>query len=274
MPEISIIVPTFERPRQVGRAVASALAQDADVEVIVVDDASRAAPALPADPRVALVRLDKNRGPAAARNAGVAAARADWIAFLDSDDAWPPSTLAPRLDLARSAADPSNTIWVAGFADCWPDGRQSPPRIPRPAAQAQTFASGCWSCPGSTALLARSAWERSQGQDERLRRLEDYEWLLRWGRMGGALAVYPHLGALVSRNGRGATADVEAAAKIIRQAHAAASPALRRRIEGYLQLELAASRLHHGPRLAGVSALARSWLMHPRLQASLERFWL
>src|SRR4051794_39277034 len=101
-PEVSIVVPSFARQDQTLRAVRSAFRQDEiDLEVVVVDDASPIPLRLPGDlaaePRLRLIRLSQNGGPAAARNAGVAATRGEHVAFLDSDDFLLPDTLAPRL---------------------------------------------------------------------------------------------------------------------------------------------------------------------------------
>lgn len=269
--ELSVIVPTFGRPEAVARAVNSALAQDADLDVVVVDDASPM-PICFAHERVRVVRLDSNVGAAGARNAGVAAATGEWIALLDSDDTWEPGSLAPRLAEARAGKDNAHTIWCAAFISVWPD-RQSPVRVPRASDDIADFASGCWICPGSTALMSRAAWHRGGGQDETLRRLEDYDWLLRWAQSGGQVAVYEKAAARITRGARGALVHTLAAAAHIRRKQTALAPPLKKRMESYLSLELAVARLGAGDAVKGAAELARSWILHPRLQPSLEPFW-
>lgn len=272
-PVLSVVIPCLGRERELRRAVLSVLDQQVALEVIVVDDATPTPIALDGlDGPVSIVRLAANQGAAAARNAGVAAARADWIAFLDSDDAWPQGALAPRLRAAFDSPRPETRIWTAAFVDVWPNGRRRT-RRPRVANIAEDFAAGCWTCPGSTALFARSAWAASGGQDPALRRQEDYEWLLRWALGGGQVAVYPGIGAEISRGGRGQPTDVVGACAHIRARHGALPAPWRRRMESYLNLELGVAFLHHGQWVEGSAALARSWGQHPRLQASLERFW-
>ncbi len=269
-PELSVVIPAFGRQAELTRAVRSALAQDVDLDVVIVDDGSPE-PLRADTERTSIVRLEANRGAAAARNAGVAAARGAWIAFLDSDDVWPAGSLRARVDAARDACDDA-CIWACAFTYVWPDGRREQ-RTPRPSAAARDFASGCWSCPGSTALMSKAAWARSGGQDETLRRLEDYEWLLRWGRSGGRLAVHPAPAAEIQRSGRAAPDVIATAAHAILRRHGDAPALLKSRMQSYLQLEMAAARLGHGDVIGGGVALARSWLLKPRLQAALEPFW-
>lgn len=272
--EISVIIPTFGRAQATEGAIRSVLAQDVDLEIVVVDDGSPTAFVLEeGDDRVSVLRLDENRGAAAARNAGVAKATADWIAFLDSDDAWIAHSLRARLDAALSSSSNADcTIWAAGFADLWPDGRRNV-RVPKESTRLIDFASGCWSCPGSTALLSRAAWERSGGQDTNLRRLEDYDWLLRWAGAGGRLAVHPSIAAEICRGDRATPQTIIAAANYLRRKNANSPEAVRQRIEAYLQLELCAAYLHAGATLSSGMALARSWLLRPRLRVALEPFW-
>ncbi|GAA3136366.1 hypothetical protein GCM10010466_28970 [Planomonospora alba] len=94
VPDCSVVVITYNDARRLPRAVRSVLGQSLrNVEAVVVDDAStddteRVARALAEqDPRVRYVRRERNSGGCGApRNAGVAAARAPYVMFLDSDD--------------------------------------------------------------------------------------------------------------------------------------------------------------------------------------------
>lgn len=102
-PEVSVVIPTRDRPQWLPRAVASATGQtEVRIEVIVVDDGSQGPVAVDA-PGVRVLRHERPLGVAAARNAGVAAAGAEWVAFLDDDDRWAPGKLRRQLDAARAA---------------------------------------------------------------------------------------------------------------------------------------------------------------------------
>lgn len=107
-PLVSVVVPTADRPQLVVRAVRSALAQTLhEIEVLVVVDGpdpvtTRALAAL-GDTRVRVVELPRRQGVGDARNAGVDAARAPWIALLDDDDEWLPEKLERQLATARAS---------------------------------------------------------------------------------------------------------------------------------------------------------------------------
>jgi glycosyltransferase involved in cell wall biosynthesis len=98
-PRASVIIPTYRRPKATVRAVRSALTQTIeDLEVIVIDDCSgdgtpEAIEAI-GDPRLRVIRHERNLGVCAARNRGIAEARAPYIALLDSDDV----LLEPSID--------------------------------------------------------------------------------------------------------------------------------------------------------------------------------
>jgi hypothetical protein len=118
MPQVSVVIPTFGRPDLVSRAVVSALGQTGvEVEVIVVidgdDPATRAALAALAEPRLTVISHPGNRGAGQARNTGVDAATADWVAFLDDDDEWLPTKLSAQL-----AAAPREPAVVMTLSNC------------------------------------------------------------------------------------------------------------------------------------------------------------
>ncbi len=99
-PQVSVVIPTFNRARSVVEAVESVLAQTyRGAEVIVVDDGSTddtSAVLTTFGGRIRVIRQE-NGGVSSARNAGVLAARAPWVAFLDSDDLWMPEKLELQL---------------------------------------------------------------------------------------------------------------------------------------------------------------------------------
>ncbi|RAH98796.1 glycosyltransferase family 2 protein [Acuticoccus sediminis] len=106
MPEISVILPTFERAQMLRASAQSVLDQSfRDLELIIVDDGSTediaAAAAGLDDPRVVYIRREQNGGAAAARNTGLGHARGRFIAFQDSDDLWLPGKLEQHLELLR-----------------------------------------------------------------------------------------------------------------------------------------------------------------------------
>jgi glycosyltransferase involved in cell wall biosynthesis len=108
-PQVSVVIPVFNRPGAVRRAIESVLAQTRqDFEIIVVDDASTdgtpAAVTAIGDPRVRVVRHERNLGGSAARNTGIRSGSAPFVAFLDSDDEWMPDKLARQLEVFERSA--------------------------------------------------------------------------------------------------------------------------------------------------------------------------
>jgi GT2 family glycosyltransferase len=113
---VSIIVPTYNRARCIGRAIESALGQTyGEVSVIVVDDGSTddtralVRDTYGRDPRVRYVYQD-NRGVSAARNHGLRLADGDFTALLDSDDQWKPFKLEVQLACLRAFPD-AGMVW-------------------------------------------------------------------------------------------------------------------------------------------------------------------
>lgn len=105
---VSVVMPAYNVADYLDKSVGSALSQEVDVEVLIVDDCSADATPdairrLEADPRVRGFRLAVNGGPSAARNKGIEEARGEWTAFLDADDWFAPGRLSYLLDVARAA---------------------------------------------------------------------------------------------------------------------------------------------------------------------------
>jgi succinoglycan biosynthesis protein ExoO len=106
--DVTFLIAAFNAQETIARALRSALAQEGiGVEVVVVDDCSSDGTAAIADSirdeRVRVVRLDRNRGPGGARNAGLDAARGRWVAVLDADDTVRPDRMARLLQRAEAA---------------------------------------------------------------------------------------------------------------------------------------------------------------------------
>jgi glycosyltransferase involved in cell wall biosynthesis len=105
-PVVSIVVPAYNTAEYIGDTLSSVLGQTfTDYEIIVVNDGSPDTVALelaiaPYRSRIHYI-VQENRGLSGARNTGIAAARAPFIALIDSDDVWEPNYLAHQLALMR-----------------------------------------------------------------------------------------------------------------------------------------------------------------------------
>ena len=111
-PTVSVIMPAYGAERTIGASIQSVLDQTfPDFELLVIYDCSpdgtRAVVEGLArtDSRIRLIDNPRNLGVAATRNRGVALARGEWIAFLDSDDLWHPEKLSRQLALLREHPD-------------------------------------------------------------------------------------------------------------------------------------------------------------------------
>lgn len=127
-PRFSVVIPTRGDAPHLRRALASALEQGPDIEVIIAHPAAVPLPGeLLFDHRVVAVTTASTT-PGGTRNAALALARAPYVAFLDDDDLWAPGHLAA----AGSAldGDPSLDAYTCDawlFTDTTPDGSAKPP---------------------------------------------------------------------------------------------------------------------------------------------------
>jgi GT2 family glycosyltransferase len=178
---VSVIIPTHDRAALVVRALRSVAAQTyADCEIVVVDDGST--DDTEAAVRATGIRLrylrQAHAGVSAARNRGVATAHGDWIAFLDSDDAWSPEKLARQMAFvhAKGAVEACQTeeIWIRDGVRVNPGTRHRKP-------SGDIFAPSLDLClvSPSAVMLRRATFERLGGFDEGLPACEDYDLWLR-----------------------------------------------------------------------------------------------
>jgi glycosyltransferase involved in cell wall biosynthesis len=256
---VSAIIPVYNRSARLIRSLRSVLNQDAsgvDLEVIVVDDGSTEEIRLDdMAGKVKLLRLNKNSGPAAARNFGVLASQGELIAFLDSDDIWLKNKLENQIRLFERTAQPDR-LGLSAIVSQFLYLKSTHPgqielRIPRPAATLESYAQGCWSSPGSTLLVHRQAFEVVGTYDEGLRRLEDFDWLFRFGRLGGVTSVVDQPGAYITPSRSANVASIDACCSyILEKFKAVGSPPLppdvRATLEAYLAFEQAAAAKHAG----------------------------
>ncbi len=279
IPRISVIIPTYERPEQLAAAVASVKAQTEmgtafSVELIIVDDASptpQGRDLVGETLTLKVERHDKNQGPAAARNTGVAIATGDYIAFLDSDDIWRPEKLARQVAVA--APLPADGVWAqaTGFhykrsgTGAWQD------LIPVEMTTPSDFVRGCRHSPGTTSFLPRRIFDVVGPIDATLDRLEDYDWYVRFGQAGGHLHVVPEILADIDPANNAAPEKVlRAIGQIERKFQAGGMGAADLTLlRSYLQLEKGATLWRTGAHWAATAAVARSFMLAPRARLHL-----
>lgn len=178
---VSVVIPTYNRLHTLDRCLRSVLDQShpAD-EIIVVDDGSTDGSAdwiRYQHPNVQLIQ-QANRGVSAARNAGIQAAKSDWIALLDSDDEW----LLKKIEKQLAAIDRSPETRLCHTEENWV--YQGTPKA-MPAAYRKY---GGWifehclprcAISPSTALIHRELFDGVGLFNESLPACEDYDLWLR-----------------------------------------------------------------------------------------------
>ncbi|MGA2392545.1 MAG: glycosyltransferase [Candidatus Lustribacter sp.] len=227
--EISVVIPAYNAAAHLEATLASVAAQlEAPAEVIVVDDGSTDATAAIAAAAGAHVIRQANGGVSAARNAGVGAARSDWIAFLDADDRWLPAFTARVSAAARYCPDVA-----AIFTDYALEDPAAPCASWFAADRSYRALRGYEIAPGvrrfagadlalslvhsrafistSALVIRRAALSKCGGFDESLRRAEDLELMLRLLARATAVAVEEPL-SVYRKHGANLTADETACA--------------------------------------------------------------
>lgn len=187
-PLFSVVIPTFDRAAKLRRALESLAAQTcADFEVLVCDDGSkdqsREVAAQFADSLELSYLWEENwGGPARPRNRGVAAARGEWVCFLDADDWWYPNKLETVLPRLGEADFIYHDFAIEGDSGPRKIGKRS--RQLHPPAFADLMTVGC-SIVTSSVCVKRSLLEEAGGfaEEKELVAIEDFDLWLRIARL-------------------------------------------------------------------------------------------
>lgn len=179
---VSTIIPVYNGAATVAQAIDSALAQEFDgQEIIVVNDGStdRTAEVLAGyGDRISVIH-QANGGIAAARNAGIAIARGEYVAFLDADDEWLPGHLSSCAALLDS--DPGTVASYSAFVNVEKDKESVAPFPVKPLDSNALLQAG-FIVPPSTVVVRVLALRKCGGFSSKFRRrigFEDiYMWLL------------------------------------------------------------------------------------------------
>lgn len=277
-PLVSVVIPTYNRERVLPAAIESVCAQTyANWELLIVDDGSVDGTALLIEgldePRLRHVHLRGNSGSAAARNAGVDQARGDYVAFLDSDDTWRPEKLREHMDFVRAAPNARQlsctAFTIRDLATGIVEVRGFPSGISR-----RDVLYGCFFSPGSTLMAERRLFDQVGPLDTRLRRLEDWDWLLR-ATVSRPLSVLNRPLSDIAVGPRNAAAtEVEAALALIATKHrdyalTAGTPE-HAVFRAGLRHELAASRYHAGHYFSAAISMMCSLALHPSAVRSIR----
>jgi glycosyltransferase involved in cell wall biosynthesis len=219
-PEVTVVIPTRDRRSLLLRTLRSALAQEGvTLEIVVVDDGSAddtpgAVEAL-GDERIHLVRHERPHGVAGARNAGIAAASGEWVAFLDDDDLWAPHKLRTQLAVAAERrADFTYTGAVFVTADLEPLLEREAPAVAQLRERiplANPVAAG-----GSSVVVRAELARALGGFDEQFEQLSDWDM---WWRLAEAgtpapcpetlVAYVYHSGSMLLSDPRGVVRERE-----------------------------------------------------------------
>ncbi len=201
--KVAVLIPTYNRPEEVRRAVESALQNDLDVEVLVGDDGSN--PPVRLDlPKVKVVRFPHTGNPSIVRNRLARMTDAPLLAFLDDDDEFPVGKLDTQVgDLLRGGYGATFSNVVVVDARTGESLGLAYPPSDRPLRERILFPftrDGVVVQVGAL-VIRREVFQGIGGFNERLTLLEDWELSVRLV-MGGLLHFHDFPGLIHYQNRR------------------------------------------------------------------------
>ena len=181
-PLVSVIIPVYNRPTELQRAIQSVLSQSyTNYEVIVVDDGSECEIVNNySDQRIKILKHEKNMGTAAARNTGIKAASGKYIANLDSDDCWYPNKLEKQVAYKETVDDTVKAICTRFHLTRVNSKFLEIRGLNSKEDFSDTLLNGCFLSQGTTILFEKSIMDQVGWYDTALPRFQDWDWLLRY----------------------------------------------------------------------------------------------
>lgn len=209
---VSVIIPAYSCVEYAPAALDSVFAQTfTDFEVILINDGSPDTEMLEhliAQYQDRIVYLKQaNRGPSAARNTGIRAARGKYLAFLDSDDCWPPEYLAAQMKLFEETPSPHLVYTDAvHFGDTPLPRKTFMQSLIPPVNFEDMLVHGSQIIPSGT-VVSRQVTIDAGLFDESLRAAEDYDLCLRIAYRGAKIAHQSRVLALRRVHSKSASSD-------------------------------------------------------------------
>lgn len=203
-PRVSVIIPCFNTAQLIAQCLDSVFAQTfRDLEAIVVNDGSPDTSELesvlaPYLSRIVYIRQDR-KGPAGARNTGIAKARGEFVAFLDSADSWMPLHLETQIKQIDN--DPALDLVYANSILTGEPGPQVDFQSRYPSTGPATFDSlALERCqiPLATVVARKAAIVRAGGFDETLPLCDDFDLWLRAAFHNAKIGYTRHLTACMA----------------------------------------------------------------------------
>ena len=197
IPAFSVVIPAWKRAELTQRAVHSVLQQTfTDFEVIVVDDASpepiEPQLHLPTDSRVRMIRRAANGGGSAARNTGFDAARAPVVCLLDSDDLWLPGKLQAEHEWLQRHERGDHWLLFSRFWVDTVNGRTLAREAGwTPGMELAAFLFADRGPMQTSSLTMPTRLAQRVRFDERLPRLQDWDFVLRIAAAGARIEYLP-----------------------------------------------------------------------------------
>jgi glycosyltransferase involved in cell wall biosynthesis len=288
-PRITVIVPTYNRAALFGATLDSIDSQTmaGRVETIVVDDGSsdstvEAVSSRKMGPGGLTLIATPNRGPSAARNAGLALARSPYVTFLDSDDLIAPDKLSKQVSLFPESGqiDYVTCDWAVfeGHRDHVLRAHRNGGRAAWPVLP--DFLDGHF-FPNGNAVYRREICARTGPWPEKLRTYEDWAWHIAMGVAGAAGRHCPETLLFVRQHGGSRLSKDASRAKVVSDyglyiQHVIRC--LRGDAEAWPRFGSRACNLLHragvwhlrtGANKRGMTLMWRACRMHPRLQGKV-----